>query len=278
MFNDLKRFISFVHTGSVSKSAKKLKITQPSMTLSLKRLEINLGYQLIDRKGKHYGITPEGEAFYRIAVRITDLWDYAQNPISKAPKVTIGLFDNAALKLAGTLSEIIKSPSLQIEIKIDRSKLLIRDIISGAIDIAVCVLEPVFSGADAPPNVETVGKVNEKLIPVAKTGGDRGFLLYNKSSTTRQYIDAVFSKNNVAPKTTVESTSPSFIKELAKNGSGIAILPKNLMENELKTAELSTVDLPYSFYRTIAVLTSRHNTNEVKVLAKMLFLALKKYS
>jgi len=275
MLDDLQRFIVFVHTGSVGKSAKKTKITQPAMTLSLKRLEAKLGYKLIERKGRHYNITPEGEEFYRIAVRITDLWRYAHNPIAKAPKITIGLFDNAALKLAGILSEIIKNAAFPIEIKIDRSKMLSRDVLSGAIDVAVCVLE---NSSSPGKTIEIIGKINEKLIPVAKTNDiNQPFLLYNKSSTTRQYVDAVFSENNIIPQITAESTSPSFIKELSKNGSGIALLPENLVEKELKDAELKPLNLPYSFFRTIAVITSKQSAEEVKILGRKLFFALKKY-
>lgn len=56
----LRHFISLAQTGSFSKSAAALFLTQPALSRSIQALESELGQALFDRVGRHSELTPFG--------------------------------------------------------------------------------------------------------------------------------------------------------------------------------------------------------------------------
>jgi len=56
----LRHFISLAQTGSFSKSASALFLTQPALSRSIQALESELGQALFDRVGRHSELTPFG--------------------------------------------------------------------------------------------------------------------------------------------------------------------------------------------------------------------------
>ena len=66
---DLQAFLNVVRTGSITKAAEQMFITQPTLTYRIQSLEKTLGYQLFERNRGQRQIspTPEGREFYVIA-------------------------------------------------------------------------------------------------------------------------------------------------------------------------------------------------------------------
>ena len=56
----LRHLIELAHSGSFSKSAVKLHLTQPALSRSIKALEDELGQTLFDRIGRKNELTPFG--------------------------------------------------------------------------------------------------------------------------------------------------------------------------------------------------------------------------
>jgi DNA-binding transcriptional LysR family regulator len=56
----LRHLIALAQTGSFSKSAAGLFITQPALSRSIRALEAELGQPLFDRIGRHSELTPFG--------------------------------------------------------------------------------------------------------------------------------------------------------------------------------------------------------------------------
>lgn len=59
---------------SLSKAARNLYITQPSLSVSLQNLENELGFQVFERSHKGMVLTEKGREFYQIAKRIKGSW------------------------------------------------------------------------------------------------------------------------------------------------------------------------------------------------------------
>lgn len=88
---DLQAFLSVVRTGSVTKAAEQMYITQPTLTYRIQSLEKALGYQLIERSRGQRQIspTPEGREFYVIAEKIERLWSEGTAISSPVPSFRI---------------------------------------------------------------------------------------------------------------------------------------------------------------------------------------------
>jgi DNA-binding transcriptional LysR family regulator len=64
----LKGFYYTVQTGSISKAAEKMSLTQSAVTLQIQSLERDLGIELFKRNKKRISVTKEGEMLYSDAV------------------------------------------------------------------------------------------------------------------------------------------------------------------------------------------------------------------
>ncbi|OXY83401.1 LysR family transcriptional regulator [Oceanimonas doudoroffii] len=69
-WNLLRSFMAIVQERSVSRAAARLHLSQPAVSLALKRLEERLGQSLIERGSRSFRVTKAGELVYNEAVEI----------------------------------------------------------------------------------------------------------------------------------------------------------------------------------------------------------------
>ena len=72
-FKQLEAFVAVVDYGSLSESARKLYLTQPTISTHIRSLEEELHTRLIIRTTKKLTITPKGYQLYDSAVRMLDI-------------------------------------------------------------------------------------------------------------------------------------------------------------------------------------------------------------
>ena len=68
------QFISITHYGNLSKVAEKLCVSEPYLSLSLKRLEQEVKHQLFVRVPTGLYLTPFGKEYYRYAKNLCEEW------------------------------------------------------------------------------------------------------------------------------------------------------------------------------------------------------------
>lgn len=69
-WNLLRTFLVVVQEGGITSAAARLCVTQPAVSLALKRLEQHVGRKLIQRGGGRFRVTEAGESIYREVVEI----------------------------------------------------------------------------------------------------------------------------------------------------------------------------------------------------------------
>lgn len=258
MIEEIKRFILVANNGNVTKTAEQIFITQSALSQSIKRLEIELNTKLFQQKGKTLVLTEDGIALQAIGERIITLWEKAQNPLLRKtilPTYTIGAFDNAALRLGKYFQKIFTQNDFHIELTIGATGNLLKQLQLGLLDLTICVVD---TRTQPPSNTVLIDTFTEKLIPVSSTRYKESlekipFIIYNKGSITRTQIDDVFTKAAIVPKVFVESTSVTFMKELALLGCGVTLLPENFVKTEIKQGILKKQKLPLTWERTYGI-------------------------
>ena len=73
----LRSFVAVHDAGGVTRAARLLNLTQSAVSMQLKRLEENLGLDLMDRSGRAIGLTASGEQLLSYARRMLALNDEA---------------------------------------------------------------------------------------------------------------------------------------------------------------------------------------------------------
>jgi DNA-binding transcriptional LysR family regulator len=140
----LRHLISLAQTGSFSKSAVALFLTQPALSRSIRALETELGQPLFDRIGRHSEVTPFGRDVVERARHLVhaadDLRDSGQQLArGMAGSLRIGLGSGPGAMLMTPLLMHMAShhPQLRLEISRGRTELLVGSLRERTLDALV---------------------------------------------------------------------------------------------------------------------------------------------
>ncbi len=140
----LRHLLSLAQTGSFSKSASVLFLTQPALSRSIRALEVELGQPLFDRIGRRSEVTPFGREVIERARQLVgaadDLRDSGvQMARGKAGTLRIGLGSGPGAMLMSPLLMHMAThhPQLRLEISRGSTELLERSLRERTIDALV---------------------------------------------------------------------------------------------------------------------------------------------
>jgi len=68
----LRGFCYAAQTGSISKAAERMYLSQPSVSLQIQALERELSVVLFERRGPKIKLTPEGQVLYELALPLVE--------------------------------------------------------------------------------------------------------------------------------------------------------------------------------------------------------------
>lgn len=98
--SQLKYFITVVEAQTFTKASEILHISQPSLSISIKKLENQLGLKLLDRSKRKLQVTREGSILYAEAKRLVNQLDYIENEMERLKtegplELSIGTIESA---------------------------------------------------------------------------------------------------------------------------------------------------------------------------------------
>jgi len=145
----LQQLLYIVETaneGSFFKAADKCFVTQPTLSIQIKKLEDELGVQIFDRDKKPLRITPEGELIISKAKSIVDeintLNSYAKKEhLSLTGQFKIGIIPTLATSILPIFIKNFnkKLPDTEFILQELHTKSIISSLMTGEIDIGILV-------------------------------------------------------------------------------------------------------------------------------------------
>lgn len=106
-FDQLKTLQTVVTSGSINEAARLLFKTQPAVSMSIKRLESDVGFEIFDRTGYRLELTEKGQIYYQkslqILAQVKQLSSLSES-YSKGEEHEVKI----ALEGASNITEIIK--------------------------------------------------------------------------------------------------------------------------------------------------------------------------
>ncbi|HVA97164.1 MAG TPA: LysR family transcriptional regulator [Candidatus Acidoferrales bacterium] len=275
MIDELQRFLLVAKEGNLTKTAEKIFITQSALTQSIQRLEKDLQTKLFRHKGKQLQLTDDGKSLIILGEKILQLWANAHDPQvrnGQTQTYAVGMFDNIALRLGKFLQNNKQTAKYTLELTIDSSGKLLQQLHLGTLDAALCILNKNYT---MPNNITLLRTYSEKLIPVSsksfsKPISEIPFILYNRGSNTRAQIDELFMNHKIIPTIYAESTSVTFMRELALLGGGVALLPENFVTQDLDRGSLKEIKMPLLWKRTFGLLMQAQYTPQTPYIQDLL--------
>src|SRR5467141_2451946 len=144
----LQVFLTVATEKSFSRAATKLLRTQPAVSLSIQRLESELGEKLIDRSGKDLILTDAGRSVLEYARRFQSLHQEMDNSIAElrdnsAGRLTIGANESTTLYLLRDIQRYRELyPKVKVQVRRSLSSKLPDELLDGNLELGVISYDP----------------------------------------------------------------------------------------------------------------------------------------
>lgn len=244
----LKYFIAVVESGTISAAAQTLKMTQPPLSMLLKKFEEDIGVQLFRREGKRLILTETGQFVYQRGIELVAsaeaiLKEAREHQEENYGSVSIG---NATVANFSIIPEIIKrinsrSINLSIEVKEGTTPYILEHLRYHKLDIGI--IRNVYNRKDLvttkllteplvvalPPSHPLAGRKSVKLEELANEK-----LLLHHSSFEYNVSDILlmeFKKRGIPTSVLYWGTETLPMLSMVNEGMGIAFPPKSVIKN-----------------------------------------------
>jgi DNA-binding transcriptional LysR family regulator len=145
----LRAFVAVARTGSVSRAAEQLHLTQPAISLKLKQLQANLGLTLFSRRPQGLALTSDGHALLPAAEKAlasAQAFEQTAGTLHSTlrGKLSIGtIVDPEFLRLGAFLSRLMaRAPQLETELHHGMSGSVLNRIAQGDLDVGFYLATP----------------------------------------------------------------------------------------------------------------------------------------
>ena len=145
----LRAFVAVAHTGSVSKAAEQLHLTQPAVSLKLKQLQLHLGLTLFTRRPQGLTLTADGYALLPAAENaLASALAFEQSASALHStlrgKLRIGtIVDPEFIRLGDFLSRLMaRAPQLETELHHSMSGSVLGNVEQGELDVGFFLAPP----------------------------------------------------------------------------------------------------------------------------------------
>lgn len=251
---------------SFTKAAKKLCISQPALSATIKKLETTLGHPIFDRSGKTITLTDIGERYIRATEQMLLIRQNLQQEIDDLTQLRRGslILGGTTFIISDVLPDTFKAfgkqyPDIELKIQVEPSTVLWEKLSQGLVDIAIdnaltrdpdheyipLFQEHILIGVpqDNPineklrdyqldPAVLQSGSCDYTKMPKVDIAAFAGedFILLKTGNKMRQIAHNFFTETGISPHVCFEfdrlSTSISF----AEAGFGICFLTDTILK------------------------------------------------
>jgi DNA-binding transcriptional LysR family regulator len=276
----LRHCVAIAQLGSFTRAAEALHVAQPALSVSIKKLEEELGVALFVRNARKVVPTVEGAILLKRAERIFAEMDYAKREIEDSVELRSGVVNIGMPPMFGqqyfpqfAAKFHAVYPGLTIHALEGSADETVRRLDGGAIDLALLENRRVHAdwrqvliGTD-----EMVLCISDKH-PLAKrkkvTGQDLDglpMLLLDGTFIQRSLMDKFCEKARAKPKIVMQSNSVPLLRQAAVDGLGAATLLRSLATATPGLAAIS-LDPPEVLRFTLCWRNDRYLSNANRAL------------
>lgn len=254
-----KIFYFAAKSGSISKAAEKLYITQPAVSQAIKHLESQLGGKVFFRTPRGVVLTEEGKILYKYIEQAYNFIMTAENKFLEMQNLMNGEIKIGA---SDTLCKYYLLPYLSQfhsdypNIKIQVTNRITQETISllkvGKVDLGIInlpinndkklIIKEVFPVQDCFVCGDKYKDLSESPISLNKLL-EYPILLLDKGSTTRKFLDEFIESQGVNITPEIELGSIDLLVSFAKIGLGISCVVKDFVKDELDSSNLHEIKL-----------------------------------
>ncbi|WP_328764062.1 MULTISPECIES: LysR family transcriptional regulator [unclassified Streptomyces] len=258
----LEYLVAVAEEASFTKAAARVYVTQPCVSAQIRRLERELGQDLLDRGGRTVQLTGVGAAVLPHARAVLAALDGVRDAVENVSDVVHGqvALGSVASSLSLRLPELVadfseKYPEVEISLSEGSTEQLVEAVRAGRVDVAIIGI-----GTDPPAGLETLLIADELLV--GAVGHDhplagrtsiavdeveaQALMCLPGGSAVRAASDAAWAAAGIKPRVAFEASDPRVLAQLAARGIGMAILPERFVlsqPDQLHPVEITSMHL-----------------------------------
>ena len=261
----LSALLAVIDTGSFTGAATTLGVSQPAVSLSIKRLEERVGTALLMRSRKRITPSRQGELLAAGARQALEALGNAVAQIAEAHaepsgRVVLGCHESlAAYSLPVFMARFLREfPRVELKLWNGRSKEVERELTEGRVDLALIVnprkhpdrvIVPLFE--DTVELFHCLGQQRAEVVATVP-------LIYVPELAQSQEILDQLQKRRIAARQLLPCSSLELVKSLVLDEVGVGILPRRVAEHGTRK-RLRSLSPPLPAYRDHIALVRRYD-------------------
>lgn len=243
----LEYFCQLAVLGNFTRTAHKIGIAQPALTIAIQKLEQEVGLKLINRAEKNALLTAEGEVLYKLATQLLsqakqleleleELKDLEQGTIRFGVSAMMGSYYFP--KVLTTFKQ--KYPKIKMHLVDQGTAALEKMLLNGELDLAL-----VRSDSEN-PQLRYTELFNEEVVaamasshPLAAEQSislaqfcQQPLVLFHEGYFLREVVSQYSKKNHLALDIRMETNLIELQKSLVRNEVGITTCLSRILQNE----------------------------------------------
>ncbi len=256
--HQLKIFHTVARSGSFSRAAAELLISQPSVSIQVGELERQLGAELFEQAGKSVRLTEAGRVLDDYAARILTLIDEARMAVDELKGLRRGRLLLGATSTPGTylLPALLgrfkeQYPHVEIVLRIREARRIQEMLLQRELHLGV------VGGKVSLPDIEPAVWLPDELVlvvspahrfaarPSVRVGDLAGepFVLRERGSGNREAVDEALHRAGVHVTPAFELEGAEMVKQAVAANLGISILSRCAVELEVAAGRLRIVPI-----------------------------------
>jgi len=253
----LKLFEAVARLGSYTRAAEELCLSQPAVSIQVKRLEEQAGLPLLEKIGKKILPTAAGKAVYSASLDILKRVDDLKNSIEELEGTVKGtlqlsVVSTAKYFLPNLLGVFLqKYPDVTPKLKFTNRARVMERLMNNEDDFVIMGQTPEDENLEAHPFLNNILGIiappdhplaNKKDIAVEELVHHR-FLNREIGSGTRYVFDKLLERRGVQIEPYMELGSSEALKQAVMAGLGITVLSLHSVQLELELNKLTVLDV-----------------------------------
>ncbi len=253
---------SLAMTSNFSRAAEMNHLSQPAFSRRIKALETWVGAELVDRSTHPVNLTAAGEQFLEAGTQALSRIETERDLIREAQAqpdrylVTFATQHSIGWRFYPAWLQEIESGfgPIMSRLRADDLPNCVAALDAGDADFVIAYASSVSPGIDATADMESFSIGQDVLLPVCKAGPrgrplfhlDRNnsssipYLKFGEVAPIRQHIEPLLDKLELTRRLDIqyENSMAGALRIKARDGVGVAWLPKSLVQPDLDSGDL----------------------------------------
>lgn len=243
----LRQFAAVVKTGNITRAAEQLHLAQPAISMTLKKLEGQMGFPLFDRRQGRLQLTAEGEQLYQHAERILHTLHLAEQDMTAlksghSGEVCIGIPSMLGSFYFPPLLMAFKHryPDLTLRIEEAGTQDVLAKLCQGQLGLGIVMTSAL------PPQLTGLPLLREEMVAVVNSDHparhcdaismhdflSQELAVFRHGFFHREYIEEMARKTGVRPHIGFESNLIPLLKAVVRQGFAITSFLRLVVAND----------------------------------------------